>query len=63
MVMGFLVGLAVILTYSLGALLGVSAMAAVLWLKSRAKIPAAFLIVAVARYPLTVFPRSGGSIR
>src|SRR6266436_4582861 len=48
MVMGFLVGVAVILTYSRGALLGVSAMAAVLWLKSRAKIPAAFLILAVA---------------
>jgi len=48
MVMGFLLGLAVILTYSRGALLGVSAMAAVLWLRSNAKIPAAFLIVAVA---------------
>jgi len=48
MVMGFLVGLAVILTYSRGALLGVSAMAAALWLKSRAKIAASFLIVAVA---------------
>src|SRR6266446_3983922 len=48
MFMGFLVGLAVLLTYSRGALLGVCAMAAVLWLKSRAKIPAAFLIFAVA---------------
>jgi putative inorganic carbon (hco3(-)) transporter len=50
MVMGFLLGLAVLLTYSRGALLGVSAMAAVLWLKSRAKIPTAFLILAVALF-------------
>src|SRR4029077_3492950 len=48
LVMGFLIALAVILTYSRGALLGVSAMAAVLWLKSRAKIAASFSIVAVA---------------
>jgi probable O-glycosylation ligase (exosortase A-associated) len=50
MVMGFLLGLAVMLTYSRGALLGVSAMAGVLWLKSRAKIPTAFLILAVALF-------------
>src|SRR3984893_19128286 len=50
MVMGFLMCLAVILTYSRGALLGVSAMAAVLWLKSRAKIAAGFLIVTVALF-------------
>jgi len=56
MVMGFLVGLAVILTYSRGALLGVSAMAAVLWLKSRAKIPAAFLILAVAVFVYSFAP-------
>jgi probable O-glycosylation ligase (exosortase A-associated) len=56
MVMGFLVGLAVILTYSRGALLGVSAMAAVLWLKSRAKIPAAFLILAVAVFAYCFAP-------
>jgi probable O-glycosylation ligase (exosortase A-associated) len=56
MVMGFLVGLAVILTYSRGALLGVSAMAAVLWLKSRAKIPAAFLILAVALFVYNFAP-------
>src|ERR1700730_8482733 len=50
LVMGFLMCLAVILTYSRGALLGVSAMAAVLWLKSRAKIAAGFLIVTVALF-------------
>jgi putative inorganic carbon (HCO3(-)) transporter len=57
MVMGFLVGLAVILTYSRGALVGVSAMAAVLWLKSRAKIPAAFLILAVAVFVYSFAPQ------
>jgi putative inorganic carbon (HCO3(-)) transporter len=56
MVMGFLVGIAVVLTYSRGALLGVSAMAAVLWLKSRAKIPAAFLILAVAVFVYSFAP-------
>jgi len=57
MFMGFLVGLAVILTYSRGALLGVCAMAAVLWLKSRAKIPAAFLIVALALFVYSFAPQ------
>src|SRR6266481_5126266 len=57
MFMGFLVGLAVILTYSRGALLGVCAMAAVLWLKSRAKIPAAFLIVALALFVYSFSPQ------
>src|SRR5262249_2815130 len=57
MVVGFLVGLAVILTYSRGALLGVSAMAAVSWLKSRAKIAASFLIVAVALCVYTFAPQ------
>src|SRR4029077_2581605 len=56
MIMGFLVGLAVILTYSRGALLGVSAMAAFLWLKSRAKIPAGFLIVAIAVFVYSFAP-------
>ena len=56
MIMGFLVGLAVILTYSRGALLGVSAMAAILWLKSRAKIPAAVLILAVAVFAYSFAP-------
>jgi putative inorganic carbon (HCO3(-)) transporter len=37
MVMGFLITFATIFTYSRGALLGVSAMAAVLWLRSPAK--------------------------
>jgi putative inorganic carbon (hco3(-)) transporter len=57
MVMGFLIGLAVILTYSRGALLGVSAMAAVLWFRARAKIPAAFLILAVALVVYTFAPQ------
>ncbi len=56
MIMGFLLGLAVILTYSRGALLGVCAMAAVLWLKSRAKIPAAFLILGVAIFVYSFVP-------
>jgi putative inorganic carbon (hco3(-)) transporter len=54
--MGFLLGLAVILTYSRGALLGVSAMTAVLWLKSRGKIPGAFLILAVAVFVYSFAP-------
>jgi putative inorganic carbon (hco3(-)) transporter len=57
MVMGFLIGLAVILTYSRGALLGVSAMAAVLWFKARAKIPAALLILAVALFVYSFAPQ------
>jgi probable O-glycosylation ligase (exosortase A-associated) len=57
MVLGFLVGLAVILTYSRGALLGVCTMGAVLWLKSRAKIPAAFLIAAVALFVYSFAPQ------
>jgi probable O-glycosylation ligase (exosortase A-associated) len=56
MIMGFLIGLAVLLTYSRGALLGVGAMGAVLWLKSRAKVPAAFLIVALALFVYSFAP-------
>jgi putative inorganic carbon (hco3(-)) transporter len=48
MVMGFLVTLAVFLTYSRGALVGVSAMGAVFWLRSRAKFTTGLLIAALA---------------
>lgn len=54
MVMGFLIALAVILTFSRGALLGLCAMGAVFWLRSRAKVATGLLIifVAVAVYSL-----------
>ncbi len=48
MLMGFLVALAVFLTYSRGALLGACAMGAVVWLRSRAKFSTGFLILSVA---------------
>jgi putative inorganic carbon (hco3(-)) transporter len=48
MVMGLLVTLAVFLTYSRGALVGVCAMGAVFWLRSRAKLWTGLLIVVVA---------------
>lgn len=48
MAMGFLVTVAVFLTYSRGALVGVSAMGLVFWLKSRAKFSTGFLIAALA---------------
>jgi putative inorganic carbon (hco3(-)) transporter len=43
-VMGFFIALAVIFTYSRGALLGACAMGVVLWLRSPAKLPLGFLI-------------------
>jgi putative inorganic carbon (HCO3(-)) transporter len=46
--MGFLVTVAVFLTYSRGALVGVCAMGAVFWLRSRAKFSAAILIAMLA---------------
>jgi putative inorganic carbon (hco3(-)) transporter len=48
LVMGFLISLAVIFTYSRGAFLGLSAMGAVFWLRSRAKLATALLVLAVA---------------
>jgi putative inorganic carbon (hco3(-)) transporter len=48
MVMGFLVSLAIIFTYSRGAFVGLCAMAVVFWLRSRAKFATGALIVAVA---------------
>jgi len=50
--MGFLVTLAVFFTYSRGALVGVCAMGAVFWLRSRAKFTTGLLISALA---LSVF--------
>jgi putative inorganic carbon (hco3(-)) transporter len=47
MVMGFLVCLAVIFTYSRGALVGICAMGAVFWLRSRAKLATGALILVV----------------
>lgn len=52
MLTGFLVALAVFLTYSRGALLGACAMGAVVWLRSRAKFTTGFLILAIG---LTVY--------
>ena len=48
MVMGFLVTLAVFFTYSRGALVGVCAMGAVFWFRSRAKFTTGLLIAALA---------------
>jgi len=48
MVMGFLVSLAIVFTYSRGALVGLCAMGAVFWLRSRAKLATGALIVVVA---------------
>jgi putative inorganic carbon (HCO3(-)) transporter len=48
LLMSFLVSMAVILTYSRGALIGVCAMGSVFWLRSRAKFVTGFLIVAIA---------------
>jgi probable O-glycosylation ligase (exosortase A-associated) len=48
MLMGFLVTLAVFFTYSRGALVGVCAMGAVFWLRSRAKFTTGLLIAALA---------------
>jgi len=48
MLMGFLVSVAVLLTYSRGALVGACAMGTVFWLRSRAKFVTGFLILAIA---------------
>ena len=52
MLMGFLVALAVFLTYSRGALLGACAMGMMVWLRSRTKFTTGFLILAIG---LTVY--------
>jgi probable O-glycosylation ligase (exosortase A-associated) len=56
MLMGFLVALAVFFTYSRGALVGVCAMGAVFWLRSRAKFTTALLIAALAVSVYSVAP-------
>jgi probable O-glycosylation ligase (exosortase A-associated) len=56
MFMGFLVTLAVFFTYSRGALVGVCAMGAVFWLRSRAKFTTALLIAALAVSIYSVAP-------
>jgi len=57
MAMGFLVSLAIIFTYSRGALLGLSAMGAVFWLRSRAKFATGFLVIAVALAVYAIAPQ------
>src|ERR1700720_4712921 len=56
LLMGFLVTLAVFFTYSRGALVGVCAMGAVFWLRSRAKFTTALLIAALAASIYSVAP-------
>ncbi len=56
LLMGFLVSLAVFFTYSRGALVGVCAMGAVFWLRSRAKFTTALLIAALAFAVYNVAP-------
>lgn len=58
MVMGFLVALAVFLTYSRGALLGACAMGAVFWLRSRAKFATGLLILALAASVYAFAPKA-----
>jgi probable O-glycosylation ligase (exosortase A-associated) len=55
-IMGFLVALAVLFTYSRGALIGLCAMATVFWLRSRAKLAMGLLIVAVASFAYIFAP-------
>jgi len=57
MVMGFLVSLAVIFTYSRGALLALCAMGALLWLRSRAKFATGVLILAVGLFVYSFVPQ------
>jgi probable O-glycosylation ligase (exosortase A-associated) len=57
MIFGFLVTVGVLLTYSRGALLGVCAMGAVFWLRSRAKFATALLIAVIAVSVFTFAPR------
>jgi putative inorganic carbon (HCO3(-)) transporter len=50
MVMGFLVALAVLFTYSRGALVGLCGMGTVFWLRSRAKLATGLLIICVGLF-------------
>jgi putative inorganic carbon (HCO3(-)) transporter len=56
--MGLLVTLAVIFTYSRGALLGLGAMGGVFWLRSRAKLTSAVLILAAGLGVFTLVPEA-----
>jgi probable O-glycosylation ligase (exosortase A-associated) len=56
MVMGFLVALAVLFTYSRGALLGLCAMGMVFWLRTRAKLASGLLILAVVIFAYNFAP-------
>jgi probable O-glycosylation ligase (exosortase A-associated) len=57
MAMGFLISLAIIFTYSRGALLGLVGMGAVFWLRSRAKIATGILIIVVGLFVYTFVPQ------
>jgi putative inorganic carbon (hco3(-)) transporter len=56
MVMGFLLALAVLFTYSRGALVGLCAMGTVFWLRSRTKLAAGLLIIAVGFFAYNFVP-------
>ena len=58
MVVGFLISMAVIFTYSRGAFLGLTAMGAVFWLRSRAKLATALLVLTVALAVYSFVPQA-----
>jgi putative inorganic carbon (hco3(-)) transporter len=57
MVMGFLVSLAIIFTYSRGALVSLCAMGALLWLRARAKVATGVLILVVGLFVYSFVPQ------
>ena len=56
MLMGFLVAMAVLFTYSRGALVGLCAMGGVFWLRTRAKLAAGLLIVCFGLFAYSFAP-------
>ena len=58
MAMGFLVALAVVFTYSRGALIGLCSMGLVFWLRSRAKLATGSLILAIGLGIFTFAPKA-----
>jgi putative inorganic carbon (HCO3(-)) transporter len=58
MVMGFLVSLAVVFTYSRGALVGLCAIGVVFWLGSRSKLATGALVLGFGVFLYTVTPQS-----
>jgi probable O-glycosylation ligase (exosortase A-associated) len=58
MVMGFLICLAIVFTYSRGALVGLCAMGAVFWLRSPGKLATGLLILALGLSLYTLAPQS-----